>query len=230
MKKLAAGAGIVPHASRHGVDMINQIECRNPEPRPRLRRLLGRAVVTAMAVLCAVAGLVATAPGTARADQAPSFVHWAAAGPSGATGTLSGASVTLAGPMGTAFYLHDDYPNFNWSAFTPQLPATGMVEIVGGAGHTFTLTFGAPVQNPVMMLGSLGSIMTFPSGTSLTRVSGDSGFQTNGRVVTGTTGPTDSNGTIRLNGTFTSITFTLVPNFTGGNGLDGVFLQVGGTR
>ncbi len=49
-------------------------------------------------------------------------------------------------------------------------------------------------------------------------------------VRTGTLGPTDSNGTIRLNGTFTSITFTLVPNFAGGSGVDGVFLQVGGTR
>lgn len=35
--------------------------------------------------------------------------------------------------------------------------------------------------------------------------------------------------TIRLNGTYTSITFTLVQNFTGGSGIDGVHLQVGGT-
>lgn len=49
--------------------------------------------------------------------------------------------------MGTAFYLHDDYPNFNRSAFTPQQPATGMVEIVGAAGHSLTLTFGARAKS-----------------------------------------------------------------------------------
>ena len=206
--------------------MTNHIEARTA----RARNPIGRAVVTAMAVLCAAAGLLAAAPGTAGADQAPSFVHWAAAGPGGATGSWSGASVGLVGPMGTAFFLHDDYPNFNGPAFTPQLPATGMVEIVGGAGHAFTLSFGVPVQNPVMMLGSLASVMTFPSGTSVTRVSGDSGFQAANGVVTGTLGSSDSNGTVRLNGTFSSISFTLVPNFAGGSGVDGVFFQVGGTR
>ena len=236
--------------------MIGQFEIRNPETRAGLRRCsvstpvttrtgrarksMGKAVAAAVAVVCAAAGFIATAPGTARADQAPSFAHWAGSGPTGATGTLSGGAVTLTGPMGTGFYPHDDFTYFNSPAFTPQLAATGMVEMAGGSGRTFTLSFCVPIQNPVMMLGSLGSIMTFAPGTSLTRISGDCGFQTAGRVVTGTAanaivrpdgtlGPTDSNGTIRLNGLFTSITFTLVPNFTGGSGTDGVYLQVGGT-
>jgi len=237
--------------------MIDHVDVRTCEPRPRLRRRgaststtrtrtagarkrFGGAVATATAALCAAAGFIAMAPGTAQADQAPPFVHWVADGPTGATGTLPGATVTVTGPMGTGFYSHNDFAYYNSPAFTPQLPATDMVEITGGPSHTFTLTFTAPIQNPILMLGSLGSTMTFPPGTSLTRISGDNGFHTLGPTVTGTAanavtrpdgtlGPTDSNGTVRLNATLTAITFTLVPTFTGGSGTDGVYLQLGGT-
>ena len=85
------------------------------------------------------------------------FVHWVSAGPLGAEGTLSGVGVRLVGPMGTAFYLHDDYPNFSRAQFTPPLAATGMVELAGGLGHAFTLTLDAALLNPVFFLGSLGS-------------------------------------------------------------------------
>src|ERR1041384_8004134 len=97
-------------------------------------------------VLCAASGLILAVPGTALASPTPTFAHWSSAGPSGASGSLLGASMSLSGPMGTAFYLHDDYPNFNSPAFTPALAATGMVEIQGGPGHTFPLTFSAPIQ------------------------------------------------------------------------------------
>jgi hypothetical protein len=169
------------------------------------------------------------------------FVHWSSATPAGAKGTLHGRDVTLVGPMGTAFFLHDDYPNFASAAFTPRLPATGMVEIVGGQGHSFTLDFGGVLQDPVIHLGSLGSILTFMSGTAVIRLSGDAGFSVDGSLVTGiaanpvagpdgTLGPSDSNGTVRLTGAFATITFTLVPNFADGSIPDGVFLQLGGTR
>jgi hypothetical protein len=231
---------MIDHRNREPWARLRRRATSTPATAARTRKPVGRAVAAAVAVVCAVAGFIATAPGTAQADQTPSFTHWTASGPAGATGTLSGATVTLAGPMGTGFYPHDDFTYFNSPVFTPQLAATGTVEMTGGTGHTFTLTFSTPIQSPVMMLGSFGSIMTFAPGTNLTRLSGDCGFQTNGRVVTGTAanavvrpdgtlGPTDSNGTIRLNGTYTSITFTLVQNFTGGSGIDGVYLQVGGT-
>jgi hypothetical protein len=169
------------------------------------------------------------------------FVHWSTADPDGATGTLRDMSVTLTGPMGTAFYLHDDYPNFSSEAFTPPLAATGMVEIVGAAGHSFTLTFSAAIRDPQFMLGSLCSIMTFPSGVIVTRLSGDPTLQVVDNVVTGelkeaqpqpdgTLSPTDSNGTIRLNGQFASITFTLVANLPDQSIHDGVFLQLGASQ
>lgn len=165
------------------------------------------------------------------------FVHWTSADPSGAVGTLHGRQVTLAGPMGTAFFLHDDYPGFAAAEFTPGPTATGMVEIQGGPGHSFTLDFGATLHDPVLHLGSLASVVTFAPGTAVVRVSGDTGFQVAGNVVTGVladlhgaAGLTDSNGSVRLAGAFGTLTFTVVPNFADGSTPDGVFLQVGATR
>ena len=166
------------------------------------------------------------------------FVHWSSAGPDGAAGTLRGRPVTLIGPMGTAFFLHDDYPNFATPAFTPPLLATGMVEIVGGLGHRFRLTFDSPVHDPILHLGSMASVMTFAGGPPVVRLSGDLGFGVAGSAVTGQpanpttgpdgmSGPNDSNGSIGLPGTFSDIVFTLEPNFADGTIPDGVFLQVG---
>jgi hypothetical protein len=158
------------------------------------------------------------------------FVHWTAANSTGATGTLNGSTVTLEGPMGTAFFLQDDYLGFNTPSHSPQLVATGMVEIVGGTDHHFKLAFDSPMDDVVFQLGSLGSFMTFPVGTTITRVSGDEGFSLRGNEVVGTpAGAGDANGTIRLTGRFDTISFDLRPNFVGGSGTDGVFLQVGGT-
>ena len=167
------------------------------------------------------------------------FVHWVTAGATGAAGTLGTVEVALSGPMGTAFYLHDDYPNFSGPAFTPPQTATGMVEMAGGPGHTFTLTFGAPVADPVVFLGSFGSILALPAGTAVTRVSGDAGFAVAGSTVTGepanpvvrpdgSLSLSDSNGTVVVNGLFSSLTFTLTPNYADVSIPDGVFLQVGG--
>jgi hypothetical protein len=182
----------------------------------------------------ASAGLTVEPPLTQELTAAD-FVSWGFADPNGAVGTLRGDTVTLAGPMGTAFFLHDDYPNFSSQEFTPQLPATGMVEIQGGPGHTFTLAFQTPVADPVLLLGSLGSVLTFPPGTEVSKISGDDGVQIADNTVSGEPasavvpgGPNDSNGTVRLSGVFSELTFTLV--FGDGSVPDGVFFQIGGTQ
>ena len=169
------------------------------------------------------------------------FVHWAAAQPNGAVGTLHGAPVTLTGPMGTAFYLRDDYPGFAGPQFTPRLPATGMVELVGAFGHAFTVQFQSRVEDPVLHLGSLASVLTFPPGIGVTRLSGDDGFRVVGSSVSGqaaapvvgsdgSLGPSDSNGSAVVIGVFDALSFTLTPTFGDGTARDGVFLQVGGSR
>jgi hypothetical protein len=171
---------------------------------------------------------------------AKDFTHWATAGGEIATGRLNDMDVTLSGPLGSAFYLHDDYPNFNQSQFTPQLPATGMVEIVGAVGHAFHVDLSEPLEDPVLLLGSLASVMTFPPGTVINKVSGDPGLSVRDNTVVGlgaaAHGPlatTDSNGSVRLAGVFSRLSFTLEPAPDPAMPLsdvhDGVFLQVGGT-
>ncbi|MFF7231696.1 hypothetical protein [Streptomyces sioyaensis] len=84
--------------------------------------------------------------------------------------------------------------------------------------------------------------MTFPPGTTVNRLNGDDTedqrkFTVEDNKVIGRpfqpqppgAEPTDSSGSIRLPGRFSSITFQVKPNFTGGSGNDGIHLQVGGT-
>ncbi|WP_405475276.1 hypothetical protein [Streptomyces sp. NBC_00009] len=163
------------------------------------------------------------------------FVHWTSAGPDRAVGTLHGHQVTLSGPMGTAFDFHDASPAFARPEFTPRLAATGLLEIRGGADHAFTLDFGTVLHDPVFHLGSLRSVLTVtsPPGTAVARLSGDAHFRVTANTVSGpddTPGPDDSNGSVRLAGAFTTVTFTLVPTFVGGSIVDGVLFQVGGAQ
>ncbi len=167
------------------------------------------------------------------------FVGWTDADHLGCRGLLYGATVTVTGPMGTAFYLNSDYTGFSSADFTPPLPRTGMVEVVGGRDHAFAVAFAVPVTDPVFYLGSLGSVLTLPAGTQVTRLGGDNGFTVDGNVIRGaaqgtagpdgTPRPNDSNGTAQLIGTFTTIRFSLTPNYddNGGTIPDGVFLQLG---
>ena len=114
-----------------------------------------------------------------------------------------------------------------------------MLELRAAAGGEYTLTFPAPVRDPILWLGSLGSILTFDIGVVVTRLAGDDGFAVKGARVIGaernpvregdTLGPGDSNGTVQLHGTFKTVHFTTDPNFSGGSGEDGIFLQAGGT-
>ncbi|WP_406088855.1 hypothetical protein [Streptomyces sp. NBC_01013] len=169
-----------------------------------------------------------------------------------AIGILGGHQVTLTGqrtvatdeaPLGTATF-NGTSPHFHTASFTPPLPATDLMEIVGlRGGSSFRVEFDAEVKDPVFHLGSLGSTLEFldlPVGTEVTRLSGDATelkeFKVNGNKVMGkafqpdigSTELTDSDGSVRLNGLFRSIAFTLKPRFTGGSGNDGVHFQIGG--
>ncbi|MFI6007098.1 hypothetical protein ACIA98_43470 [Streptomyces sp. NPDC051366] len=127
--------------------------------------------------------------------------------------------------------------------FTPPLPASDMIEMVGlFEGSAFEVGFRLPVKDPVFHLGSLASELEFlelPAGTRVDRLSGDDHFEVDGNKVRGeaadpvpnpdgSLGPSDSNGSVRLRGTFPSIRFTLKPTYTAGSP-DGVHLQIGGT-
>jgi hypothetical protein len=172
------------------------------------------------------------------------FVDWKSRNGNVAGGSLDGATVQIAGRLG-ATVLDGSAPVFNSPVFTPSLPTSDMVEVVGEPeNNEFTVNFsGAMVQDPVFHLGSLGSTLTFPEGTLVTRISGDTGtnggprdFKVVGNQVIGKAfqpppgEPTDSSGSVSLPGRFSSIKFKLKPNFVGGSGVDGVALQIGGVR
>jgi hypothetical protein len=199
----------------------------------RTHRTLG-AVVTVAALVCALA--VATA--TASADNGFAFTDWTSNAGGVTGGTLLGRNVVLSGPVrlpsdGTV--LDDSYIGFGTPNFTPILADsdTGYLVAAGPPGDTYTLTFSSPVTDPVFDFASVGSILTFPAGSELTRISGDAGLTVSGNVVTGQTTPfgangdNDSNGTVRLQGTVSSLTLQAVSNLPNPSQPDGVYVQVG---
>ena len=117
------------------------------------------------------------------------------------------------------------------SMFTPPITLGDHLSFrVFAPSTSYTLDFGAATTDPVIDLGSDGSTLTFPAGTSITRISGDPGLTVAGNVVSGAGNTTvdlwvrnDSNGTIQLNGTFQSISSSATTAYP----LDGVYLQVG---
>ncbi|MFG2863729.1 hypothetical protein [Streptomyces sioyaensis] len=169
------------------------------------------------------------------------FADWTSRDGDTVTGTLDGAALTLSGLLSEVI-LDGSTSDFSSPVFTPPLPNSDRIEIVSTpANNEFTVDFlGAIVQDPVFHLGSLGSTVTFPPGTTVTRLSGDDTetqrkFTVEANTVIGRpfqppgAEPTDSSGSIRLPGKFSSITFQVKPNFTGGSMNDGVHLQIGGT-
>ena len=188
-----------------------------------------------MLALCALAASVAGAGATARAEAAaPAITDWTAVSANTARGTLQGTSVSLSGTHvwdTPTSRVDGSWPYFAGPAFSPALPSTDEIQISGAPGYSYTLRFGAAVTDPILELGSLGSRIDFPAGTRLTRLSGESGFTVTGTSVSGTpsntigsSGNSDASGTIKLSGSFTSISFTTTPNYTGPE--DGILVQL----
>lgn len=96
--------------------------------------------------------------------------------------------------------------------------------------NRYTVTFSTPVTDLRIHLGSLASTMTFDQ--PITRLSGQSSFVVSGTTVTGAVNnaglPTDANGTIGLNGTLNSISFT-ARGLPGVGAADGIALQIAAT-
>jgi hypothetical protein len=188
--------------------------------------------------LCALAALGAGAGAAAQAQAAepiaPAVTDWTAVSANTASGTLLGTSVSLSGTHvwnTPTSVLDGSWPYFGGPDFSPALPKSDEIQISGAPGYSYTIRFGAPITNPILELGSLGSRINFPSGTHLTRLSGESGFTVAGASVSGTPrntidadGLNDASGTIRLSGTYTTISFTTTPNYSGPE--DGILVQL----
>jgi hypothetical protein len=150
-----------------------------------------------------------------------------------ASGTLNGIPVSLAGgdilggvTDGSSTVFSDG------SYFTPALPTSDFVQVTAPFSTTFTytVTFGAPVTDPVMHIQSLDSTLHF-DGITLTKLSGEDDFVVSGSDVTGgaNSGYQDKSGTILLNGTFTSFMFTAHAPIAFVGDRDGINIQIGGT-
>jgi hypothetical protein len=153
------------------------------------------------------------------------FADWTDAGDTSASGLLCGHDITLAGQAGSVTVI-DGSAVFVSGAFSPPLPASNTAYIVAMSGRVFTITFSAPVQDPVLHLASCGSALDFAPQIPV-EVSGDDAFTVSGSTVSGQPmNPADANGTVRLPGVFTSLTFSVT--LAGGASGDGIYVQVGG--
>jgi hypothetical protein len=187
--------------------------------------------------LCALAALAAGTCAAAQAQAAPVSVaaDWTSVSANTARGTVLGTSVSLSGTHvwnTPTSVLDGSWPYFAGPAFSPTLTKTDEIQISGAPGYSYTIRFAAPTTNPILELGSLASRIDFPTTTRLTRLSGESGFTVSGNSVSGTPTNTlgssslnDASGTIKLTGTYTTITFTTTPNYTGPE--DGILVALG---
>ena len=144
-----------------------------------------------------------------------------------AVGTLGAATVTFTGTSISFGVTDGSYTGFDRAYFTPPLTSTDYVAFEAYASPaTYVLEFDVPVTDPVIHLLSLASTMTFEQGT-VVRLSGQPSFSVSGNSVSGVISdggfPNDSNGTVQLLGTFSSITFTATYSRT----VDGIGIQVG---
>ena len=197
-------------------------------------------VAVLLAGLLAAAG-ASTSAALAAYPSADDFTDWTSVDgtPAVATGTLNGSTITLSGTH--VFPPPVSVVDGHWTAnagpdFSPPLAKTDVIQIgANSPPESYTLTFGAPVTDPVIEIGSLASTLAFPAGTQITKIVGQSGFTVSGSTVNGAPdtalgpdGINDSNGTIQLSGTFTSISFTATTSVAFGQD-DGGILQVGAT-
>lgn len=167
-------------------------------------------------------------PSWAGAAGGFTFADWTGTTAGGVTGQLLGSELTLSGPTGPAHAFDGTSTVFATSDFSPPLTTSDAVYITGLNGNSYTLEFANPLQDPVVHIHSLASTIAFPGGTTVTKVSGDPTFTVAGASVAGVINlATDSSGTIRLTGTFSSVPFTATPTFADGNTGDGIYLQVG---
>ena len=113
------------------------------------------------------------------------FVDWYEGGQGLVTGGLHGHAVTLMGPTDgvTGIYYDSNFRLYDSDDYTPRLDRADAVYIVAvPEGHDYMLSFGAPIQDPVVHLASLESTIKFAQGTVVTKVSGEATFTMSGQL------------------------------------------------
>ncbi len=145
-----------------------------------------------------------------------------------ASGNLGGIAVSFSGYNIDYGVTDDSFTGFSMSLFTPPIANTDLVSFRGAPyTYNYVLTFSAPVKNPVFHFYSLASGLTF-STSNIIRLSGDPDFLVADNIVSGILRDNpkgyDTNGTIQLEGSFETISFTA--NYFDYSE-DGIFMQIG---
>ncbi len=177
--------------------------------------------------VCGLGVTLAPAPASAATI---SYATWtsgvASATACSATGTIPGLgiSVNYAGEMNGLSFPVQWTPVSSFTGGTVgNAPPTGSndaIDLIGGGTVVDTITFGAPITNPILAIWSLGAPgttarFTFVGSPSFAIQGGGPSTQFGGTsIFTGGTCPansvcgTEGNGVLQLNGTFTQISWT----------------------
>ena len=172
--------------------------------------------------------------------RSQTFADWVSDNGTTVTGTVGGTSITFSrdanGSLGALVYNGTSTFTNTLSSpatpFTPTLGSSDSIEFHGKKSPapvpTYTLTFGTSVVDPILLIQSNASTLTFSA--TPTFISGTTTplFNVSGNQVSGTDfngAYTDANGTVKFTGTFTSLSFTAV--YAGTGVQDGINLQVG---
>lgn len=170
------------------------------------------------------------------------FTDWTSVDTVGntAAGTLGGIAVSLTGGDVVFGVTNGTSTRFSDAAvYTPALATSDLVEFAGSFNSlpVYSVTFGTPITDPILHIGSLASVLTFtlPAGVTLGMVSGETNFTVAGNTLTGEfvsppqcCGSDDRHGTIRLTGTLDSFSFSAhaLQLFQPGD-IDGIDIQIG---
>ncbi len=159
----------------------------------------------------------------------PTFVDWISISSTTdtANGTLGGVDVDLATVRinGSDSVTNETSTAFSSLAFDPPLPTSDAVGIELLENHVTAITFSAAVLNPILHFDDIHSQIQFLGNPSVVKLSGESGFTVSNNILQGSVipGVRDTDGTVQLLGSFTTISFTS----TGVGGGDRMRFQVG---
>jgi|GEM_PF-3434081 len=193
-----------------------------PTDRSLCRRLLLAGALLVLAV-------------TARSQT---FADWTSDNGTTVTGTIGGTSITFArdgnGSLGASLYDGTSTIFSNGTFFSPSLANADFIEFHGKKSPapvpTYTITFGTTVVDPILLIASNASTLTFSATPTFVSGTTTPNFTVSGNQVIGADfngSYTDANGTVQFTGNFTSISFTAV--YAGTGSQDGIALQVGVT-
>lgn len=170
--------------------------------------------------------------------RSQTFADWTSDNGTTVTGTIGGTSITFArdgnGALGGSVYNGSSTIFSNGTFFSPSLANSDFVEFQGNKSPapvpTYTITFGTTVVDPILLIASNASTLTFSATPTYLSGTTTPNFTVSGNQVIGSDfngGYTDANGAVQFTGNFTSISFTAV--YAGTGTQDGIALQVGVT-